>query len=82
MGYVVDTILLGVVGAVIVTAGVFALLVRRHVERADAHESGSSDAGGPAIVSGTDGGAHGVHVCSGSFAGGDCGGGDGGGGGD
>lgn len=82
MGYVVDTSLLGVVVAVIVAAGVFALLVRRHVERADAPEFGSSDASGPAIVSGTDGGAHGVHVCSGSFAGGDCGGGDGGGGGD
>ena len=82
MGYVVDTILLGVVGAVIVTAGVFALLVRRHVERADAHESGSSDAGGPAKVSGPHGGGHGVQGCSGWFGGGAGRGGGGGGGGD
>jgi hypothetical protein len=82
MGYVVDTILLGIAGAVIVIAGGFALLVRRHVGRADAREFGSGDAGGPAIVSGTGGGAHGAHDCTGSFAGGDCGAGDGGGGGD
>jgi len=82
MGYVVDTILLGIVGAVIVIAGGFALLVRRHVGRADAREFGSGDAGGPAIVSGTGGGTHGAHDCTGSFAGGDCGAGDGGGGGD
>jgi hypothetical protein len=82
MGYVVDTILLGIVGAVIVSAGAFALLVRRHVERADAREFGRGDTGGAAIVSGTGGGAQGAHDCAGSFAGGDCGAGDGGGGGD
>jgi hypothetical protein len=82
MGYVVDTLLPGIVVAVIVIAGAFVLLVRRHVERADAREFGNSDTGGPAIMSGNEGTAHGVHDCTGSFAGGDCGGGDGGGGGD
>ena len=81
MGYAVDMLVPGIVVAVIVVAGAFVLLVRRHVERADAREFGSSDPGGPAIVSGTEGSAHGVHDCTGSFAGGDCGG-DGGGGGD
>ena len=82
MGYVVDTILLGIAGAVIVIAGALALLVRGHVERTDAREFGRSDTGGAAIVSGTGGGAHGAHDCTASFAGGDCGAGDGGGGGD
>ena len=79
MGYAVDMLVPGIVMAVIVIAGVFALLVRRHLERADAREFGSGDTGGPAVLSGTEGSAH---DCAGLFAGGDCGGGDGGGGGD
>lgn len=71
MGYVVDTILLGMAGAVIVIAGAFALLVRRHVGRADAREFGRSDTGGAAIVSGTGGGAHGARYGGDGGSGGD-----------